>query len=157
MSLDFRVRLKATIQSEQETSDFMKSILPFLQKNSILLLSGDLGAGKTTSVRYLCEHYGVKHVQSPTYAIHQHYSAANMAIDHFDLYRLQSEEELVSTGFWDLLQNQNSLMIIEWFERIPTTDWLEFEKQKRSVFGLKIELQSESQKRLFHFVELQKD
>jgi tRNA threonylcarbamoyladenosine biosynthesis protein TsaE len=157
LNLDFKVRIKMNVQSEQETSDLMKSIIPFLQKNSILLLSGDLGAGKTTSIRYLCEHYGLKHVQSPTYSIHQRYSASDISIDHFDLYRLQSDDELVSTGFWDLLQSQNSLMIIEWFERIPATDWLEFEKQRRSVFGLKIELQSEFEERIFQFFELQKD
>lgn len=156
MSLDFKVRIQKSVQTEQETSDFMKSIIPFLQNNSILLLSGDLGAGKTTSVRYLCEHYGLHHVQSPTYAIHQRYSTPSKVIDHFDLYRLQSDEELVSTGFWDLLQNQNSIMIIEWFERIPTTDWLEFEKEKRSIFGLKIELQVQTQIRTFQFFELQK-
>ena len=157
MGLDFKIRIKKVVRNEQETSDFMKSILSFFQKNSILLLSGDLGAGKTTSVRYLCEHYGLQHVQSPTYAIHQRYSTVNISIDHFDLYRLQTDEELVSTGFWDLLQSQSSMMIIEWFERIPTSDWLEFEKQKRSIFGLKIELQPGTQERIFQFFELQKD
>lgn len=156
MSLDFKIRIKKSVKTEQETSDFIKSILPYLQKKSILLLSGDLGAGKTTSVRYLCEHFGLKNVQSPTYAIHQRYSAANISIDHFDLYRLQSDEELVSTGFWDLLQNQNSLIIIEWFERIMNTDWLEFEKERRSIFGLKIESDSQTQIRTFQFFELEK-
>ncbi len=155
MSLDFKVRIQKIVQSEQETSDFMKSVLPYLQENSILLLTGDLGAGKTTSVRLLCELYGIKQVQSPTYAIHQRYSVANLSIDHFDLYRLQTDEELVSTGFWDLLQSQNSLMIIEWFERIPTTDWIDFEKNRRKIFGLKIELQPELNRRFFKFLELQ--
>lgn len=157
MSLEFSLILKKSIFNEDETSLFMKSIVGFLQTNSILLLSGDLGAGKTTSVRYLCEHFGLKNVQSPTYAIHQRYSAQNVSLDHFDLYRLQSEEELASTGFWDLLQNQNSIMLIEWFERIPTNDWLEFEKEKRSVFGLKIQIQPGSQERIFQFVQLKKN
>lgn len=163
MSLDFKSVLKKSIRTELETSVFMKELLPYLQKNSILLLSGDLGAGKTTSVRYLCEHLGLQNVQSPTYAVHQRYSSLNHQIDHFDLYRLQSEEELVSTGFWDLLQGLDSLMIVEWFERIPTKDWLEFEKDRRRIFGLKIEIQPKSlmsetlPERIFHFFRLEQN
>jgi len=155
MSLDFKLEFKKLVKDEQETSELVKSLLPYLKKDSILLLSGDLGAGKTTSVRYLCEHLGIKHVQSPTYAIHQRHVGKNMIVDHVDLYRLQSEEELVSTGFWDLLQATDSLMIIEWYERIPTQDWLEFEKDRRSVFGLKIETETSSQNRIFQFFKLQ--
>lgn len=155
MSLDFKLEFKKIVQNEQETSELTKSLLPYLKKDSILLLSGDLGAGKTTTVRHLCEHFGFFHVQSPTYAIHQRFSGKDITVDHVDLYRLQSEEELASTGFWDLLQAADSLIIIEWFERIPAQDWLEFEKDRRSVFGLKIETESGSQNRIFQFFKLQ--
>lgn len=152
MNLKPHLILQKEMTSESELKAWMQELSTHLEKSALLLLSGDLGAGKTTSVRYLCEAFGLQGVQSPTYAIHQRYSISKMTIDHFDLYRLQTEDELVSTGFWDLLQQPDSLLLIEWFEKINDLSWLEFETQKRKVFGLKISVHGNF--RRFEFFQL---
>lgn len=152
MNLQPHLVLQKKMTSELELKDWMKVVCNHLGHSALLLLSGDLGAGKTTSVRYLCEAYGLQGVQSPTYAIHQSYGDSAIRIDHFDLYRLQNEDELVSTGFWDLLQRQDSLVLIEWFERIADMSWIEFEAQKRKIFGLKVTVLEQS--RQFEFFQL---
>lgn len=151
MSLSNELLLQKEVE-ESGLQKFVTEVAAFLEKDSILLLAGDLGAGKTTFVRQLCQHYGLSGVQSPTYAIHQRYSSGLQKVDHFDLYRLQTEEELISTGFWDLLHEEDSLVLIEWFERIEDPIWLQFEVQKRKVLGLKIQVQNK--KRVYQLFRL---
>jgi len=89
-----------------------------------LLLCGHLGAGKTTLVRHLLTQAGHP-VMSPAFAIRHHYPPN---IDHVDLYRLKNDEDLESTGFWEIFQlvphkkNQKilttKLIIIEWADRL---------------------------------------
>lgn len=82
---------------------------------AIVLLQGPMGIGKTQWVQFWCE----KNVTSPTYALHHSYQLATGAeLEHFDLYRLQSEDDLESTGFWDLIQDDSSWVFIEWPERL---------------------------------------
>ncbi len=117
--------------------DFSKQ----LKLDEIILLNGPLAAGKTEFVRQLveilCQSVVVK---SPSYALHHEYFFNSKKIDHWDLYRLQNEEELESVGFWDQLQNKN-LIIIEWAERLKT-EWL---PNQRKYFKVDIEL-SQSQR-----------
>ena len=138
---------------ENELKTLVQEMAVTLGQDSVLLLSGDLGAGKTTTTRYICEHYGILLAQSPTYAIHQHYENAKVTIDHFDLYRMQNDDDLNSTGFWDLVHDGRGLVIIEWYEKINNEDWLSTEVEKRKVFGLKILIQAKS--RVFKFYKLE--
>lgn len=83
----------------------------------VISLSGDLGAGKTTLAQAICEGYGVTEpVTSPTYALVHRYDAPKSAVNHVDLYRLDSETQLQNIGWDDLICDQ-AITIVEWPER----------------------------------------
>jgi tRNA threonylcarbamoyladenosine biosynthesis protein TsaE len=88
---------------------------------SIVILNGLLGAGKTTFIQKLCHLQGVKEpVVSPTYSYVTTYELPDVTIYHFDLYRISGIEEFESLGFYEYLNNVNSLICIEWPERIAS-------------------------------------
>lgn len=94
-----------------------------LQERTLFLFRGELGAGKTTFIRSWLESLGIENVQSPTYAFHLSYSWKQFQISHFDLYRLETEEDLESIGFWDFFSSENHILFIEWSEKIKNSDW----------------------------------
>lgn len=84
-----------------------------------LLFYGEMGAGKTTLVKALCEHYGIDDViSSPTFSLVNEYCSPKMNVYHFDFYRINDEHEAYDIGFEDYI-NTNYLKVIEWPERIP--------------------------------------
>ncbi len=86
-----------------------------ISEPAIVLLQGPMGIGKTQWVQFWCE----KNIVSPTYALHHSYQLSlGQELEHFDLYRLQSEDDLESTGFWDLIQDDGTWVFIEWPERL---------------------------------------
>tara|TARA_B110000208_G_scaffold92139_1_gene115886 strand:- start:143 stop:511 length:369 start_codon:yes stop_codon:yes gene_type:complete len=99
------------------------------QQKHIYLLHGNLGAGKTTWVKYLVSHLGgdARQVDSPTFSLVNTYEVNGTQIHHFDLYRLESLEEIEDIGFMEYIDSGN-LCIIEWPEKIaeflPTEDIL---------------------------------
>lgn len=95
-----------------------------LNRPSVILLSGTLGAGKTQVVKWFVRALGGgEQTSSPTFAIHQQYPVTLGLVDHVDLYRLQSDLDLESSGFWDLLRQPEGLLFVEWAERLPETVW----------------------------------
>lgn len=89
------------------------NILPQLKYN-ILLLNGDLGAGKTTFTKFLLARLGSSNeVSSPTYSIVNEYDTENGKVYHFDLYRMSSIEEVYDIGIEEYLYN-GFLNIVEW-------------------------------------------
>lgn len=107
-------------------SDYAKlieKIKKSMSEKTIILLDGPLGAGKTTFVSHLCESYGIGFVSSPTYALHQIYQNKEISIDHFDLYRLESEEDVESVGFWDVFSKEKGLVVVEWSSKIDLDHW----------------------------------
>lgn len=87
---------------------------------SVITLSGELGAGKTTFCRGFiraCGYDGA--VKSPTYTLIETYTTARGEIGHLDLYRLEDPEELDFIGFRDLLEAESALLI-EWPERVES-------------------------------------
>ena len=90
-------------------------IVQNLQHN-ILLLKGNLGAGKTTFTQFLLKELGsTEEVSSPTYSIVNEYQSPKGKIFHFDLYRLKNIEEAFDFGIEEYLEN-GYLSIIEWPE-----------------------------------------
>ena len=85
----------------------------------VIFLKGELGAGKTTLVRYLLKSLGYQDkVKSPTYNLVETHQLKNLTVHHFDLYRFGCPEEWFSGGFDDYLITENPISIIEWPEKI---------------------------------------
>ncbi|SDM31064.1 tRNA (adenosine(37)-N6)-threonylcarbamoyltransferase complex ATPase subunit type 1 TsaE [Chryseobacterium taihuense] len=104
-----------SIKNISEWQKVTDVILPELQHN-ILLLKGNLGAGKTTFTQFLLKKLGSKdEVSSPTYSIVNEYSSPKGKIFHFDLYRLKNIDEVYDIGIEEYLDN-SFLCIIEWPE-----------------------------------------
>lgn len=88
----------------------------------IVFLNGPRGAGKTTFVSKVADQLGVTDVASPSFALHHRSEGIRGSIDHFDLDRLQSLEELESVGFWDLIDEARTesrrFVFVEWSQRL---------------------------------------
>lgn len=83
----------------------------------VVTLTGDLGAGKTTLARAICEGYGVRdEVTSPTFAIVHEYASPRSTVHHIDLYRLEGSRDLQNIG-WDEIMAGDGLVFVEWPER----------------------------------------
>lgn len=134
----------AEVKNENELKDRIALVADVIPKNSIILLSGSLSAGKTTFVSHFCNYLKLSMVQSPTYAIHQRYSNVGMIVDHFDLYRLEGEDQIQSSGFYDLLNTPADYKFIEWPERINTADL----PMDKSVFKINFEKTGESSRKI---------
>ncbi len=126
------------------------------RKASILALSGDLGAGKTTFTQGFIKALGVKHhVTSPTFLIVRRYPLGSLKSKvesrkflnayHFDLYRIHSVGELISLNFKKILNDPQNIVLLEWPERIgkslpKSAHWIRFEhgkKQKERIIKVK--------------------
>jgi tRNA threonylcarbamoyladenosine biosynthesis protein TsaE len=100
--------------SESETENIAYGIASQIKRGDIIALFGDLGAGKTAFTRGLARFFlPDSRVSSPTFALFNQYKY----IFHFDMYRITSEEDLLSIGFFDYL-DKNNIIIIEWFDKI---------------------------------------
>ena len=108
-----------------DKNDSLKSVINFIdqiridQRKNIILLRGDLGAGKTSFVKTYVNHLGgdKDDVDSPTFSLLNTYSVNNQDIHHFDLYRIQSPQEIEDIGFMEYMDSGN-LCFVEWPEKI---------------------------------------
>lgn len=114
-----------TIQNIGEIAqEVVLHVIKSKQKNNatIIALSGDLGAGKTTLTQAIARELGVKeNLQSPTFTILKRYAlhiTRYTSLVHIDAYRLKSGEELQKLNWEEYVSNPNNLIIIEWPENI---------------------------------------
>jgi tRNA threonylcarbamoyladenosine biosynthesis protein TsaE len=107
-------------------AEFIESVLRS-QKNRrkalVVLLSGDLGSGKTSFVQGVLSFLKIKRATSPTFVIMKHYAFLKPKLGikniyHIDAYRLKSFKDLSVLGFDQILKSKESLIMIEWPERI---------------------------------------
>lgn len=111
------------LKTKPETESWAQEMARKLSRPAVILLDGDLGAGKTQIARWMISALGVGDTASPTFAIHHEYRTPTGEIDHVDLYRLKSDTDLESSGFWDILKKPNALLIVEWASRLPRDVW----------------------------------
>lgn len=103
--------------SEEDTIKFADDFASKLNNHSIIVLTGDLGSGKTKFTQGLLKHFGLEdQISSPTFTIVNEYDAPDFKIYHFDLYRLSDVDEFYAMGGEEYLQN--GLCIFEWGEMI---------------------------------------
>ena len=112
-------------QSPAETADFGEALAGYLHDGDLILLHGDLGAGKTTLAKGIAAALGVGDVvSSPSFSLVNEYDTGPLAtvsrLYHLDLYRLQGEDELASIGFDDLVASAEGVILVEWPERAAT-------------------------------------
>lgn len=105
--------------SAEETTDLGRRIASDLKPGSIVLLRGDLGAGKTTMVKGIAEGFQAakaEDVTSPTFTLIHEYRGPQVTLYHIDLYRIDTQRELDTLALDDLMTPQ-SILLIEWGEK----------------------------------------
>lgn len=104
---------EAKLLSETDTIVAAKNFSSYLTPGDVVLLNGNLGAGKTFFVKYVCREYAIENVSSPSFAIVNEYINSNK-IYHFDFYRIQKETELYDIGIEEYLGDKEAIVFIEW-------------------------------------------
>lgn len=123
-----------TSTNSSETLNFAKKIAPFLEKGSILVLTGDLGAGKTKFTEGILTYFGLQdEISSPTFTIVNEYHPKDISIFHFDVYRLTDSSEFTEIGGEEYFEK--GICLMEWGETIlevlpPHYLQIQFEKGK---------------------------
>ena len=105
--------------SVEETKNFAKTFASKLKNGDVVCFKGNLGAGKTQFVQGVANYFDIKeNVISPTFNILLQYDAKDITLFHFDLYRLEEEEQLEDIAFYETLES-NGISFIEWSEKFP--------------------------------------
>ncbi len=110
-----------TTHSAEETTAFGRTLTDLLAPPKLVLLRGDLGAGKTTLVKGIAaafEAAAEEDVTSPTFTLVHEYRGPRANLYHIDLYRVDTPRELETLGLDDLV-SENSILLIEWGEKFP--------------------------------------
>ena len=112
------------ISLEVKTAELAKNFSKILRKGDVILFHGEIGVGKTTFIRHLINSLQIKNnlnrteVTSPTFNLVNEYEVGIFTIQHYDLYRLRSEDEIKNIG---LLENSKEVLtLIEWPEKVKT-------------------------------------
>src|SRR5438270_9095711 len=105
--------------SAEETIAVGRQLVPSLAAPKIVVLTGDLGAGKTTIIKGIAEGFKAEsqeNVTSPTFTLIHEYEGPSAMIYHIDLYRVDSQRQLETLGIDDL-RDERSLILLEWGEK----------------------------------------
>ena len=108
---------KVTVKNEEETMRFAERLGKKLDKKVVVAFFGGLGMGKTTFTKGLAKGLGVTdEVSSPTFALVHEYRGEK-TLYHFDMYRVETWDDLYQTGFFDYYE-QGGILAVEWSENI---------------------------------------
>ena len=110
-----------TTHSAVETTELGRKLAAELKPGSIVLLRGDLGAGKTTLIKGIAEAFHAAEaeaVTSPTFTLIHEYRGPEVTLFHIDLYRIDTQRELDTLALDDLME-PNTILLIEWGEKFP--------------------------------------
>ena len=109
---------KIYLSSENKTEELAKKISKKLKPKDIIYLYGEMGVGKTTFVRYLINEFQKKNklqiteVTSPTFNLLYEYDINQIKINHYDLFRLKTKEEIINLDLFNDISN--TITFIEW-------------------------------------------
>lgn len=114
----------------EATKQLAATLAPYLYPGDVILLKGDLGAGKTQFAQGLAEALGVRaQVTSPTFNILLEYHDGRVPLYHFDLYRLEDEAELDDIAYFEAIDGDgDGVALVEWGDKFPASmpcDYLE--------------------------------
>jgi tRNA threonylcarbamoyladenosine biosynthesis protein TsaE len=132
-----------TTHSPDETIALGRELAKILKPPKLVLLRGDLGAGKTTLVKGIAEAFRAaseEDVTSPTFTLIHEYHGPAVNIYHIDLYRIDSQRELETLGLDDLV-SENSILLVEWGDKFARFE------QERDV-EIALERVGENQRRV---------
>ncbi len=121
---DFSIRMTTrefTTHSAEETIVLGRSLAAALAPPKLVVLRGELGAGKTTLVKGIAEGFhaaSAENVTSPTFTLVHEYRGPEVSVYHIDLYRVDTQRELETLGLDDL-RDDKSVLLIEWGEKSP--------------------------------------
>jgi tRNA threonylcarbamoyladenosine biosynthesis protein TsaE len=113
--------IETSTNSAEETIDYGRALAAELSPPLLVLLRGDLGAGKTTLVKGIAEGFGAAladDVSSPTFTLVHEYRSPRAVLYHIDLYRVDTERELDTLALDDL-RAPDSILLVEWGEKFP--------------------------------------
>lgn len=126
---------------EEEAARFSKRLVKQESKATLVTLSGDLGAGKTTFVKAVAKTLGVEdYVTSPTFVLMKMYQLPKQdsgfsRLVHIDAYRLSRKEDLAALRFEEIMQDPECVVFFEWPERIPGIEKESFMRVAISASG----------------------
>lgn len=137
--------MELIIKDLDELELAVAKLLDFANGRKKILFTGEIGAGKTTFIKYFCQHFQVQeHVTSPTFSLINEYEYEENAqiklIHHLDLYRLKSAQEALDIGIEDYLFDED-YCLIEWPEIIESL-------LPDDVVRINIELQPDSSRKM---------
>jgi len=107
--------------SDEETRKLAEKLAKTLAGGEIFVLTGDLGAGKTTFIQGLAKGLGIKNnLTSPTFVLMKRYKTKNpnLYLVHIDCYRVESSEALKDLGLDEIFEDKRNIVVIEWGEKI---------------------------------------
>src|SRR5208283_1299769 len=111
-----------TTSSAEETMELGRRLALMLKSARIVILRGDLGAGKTTLVKGIAEGLQAasqEDVTSPTFTLIHEFHGPEVNLYHVDLYRIETERELATLGLDELFAEDGNLVVVEWGEKFP--------------------------------------
>lgn len=129
--------------SPEETIAFGRSLAGLLAPPKLVLLRGQLGAGKTTLAKGIAAAFGSAHeedVTSPTFTLVHEYRGTKVILYHIDLYRIDTQRELDTLALDDL-RTEDSVLLIEWGEKFPAL-------QRDCDLQISLESEGESKRRI---------
>lgn len=115
--IEYPSTMKTT--SEAETASMASDFILSCKKGDRVILNGDLGAGKTFFIKAALTSIGITNVNSPSFAIVNEYHN-KFHIYHFDFYRLKNSAELFDIGWQDYMNDDESILFVEWGNRLPS-------------------------------------
>lgn len=114
MKIPFQKKISCEIETREIAEQLSKILLP----GDVVVINGNLGAGKTFLIKAICAFWGIEDASSPTFAIIHEYSGSRKVV-HLDFYRIKKSEELYDIGIEDYFNDDSAVIFIEWGELYP--------------------------------------